>query len=622
MSSLQLPLFPPPSSWSLPLALPVIPRGEPIAVDLETNDPLLKEKGPSWRFGEGHVAGISVAWQRHVLYVPIAHLVGPNFRTDLARAWLADLFPRPRTYLANGLYDLGWLSHMGALPDNLSGHGRFVDVQVQAALLQEDHPQGYSLDALGTRFLKIRKDEKLLREAADAYGVNAKKDMWRLPPKFVGPYAEQDASLTLQLGLVLDELIAKESMQGILDLECETTKVLHAMHRQGIRFDLKKSEEINSIFLKKEKAIHPGFDVWSTPTVSAVLIKAGFALPKTDKGNYSCAKQVLKALASHGNLPDRILQTRHINRLRQTYVEDAAHFAFNGRVYPQYFQMGRDEGGTVTGRLAASNPNIQQVPKRSEEGKLIRQLYQADEGLLWGKADYSSQEPRLQVHFALASNLTSAEEARDAFHAGKKLYAFMEEKLAGRINYDQAKALVLGRSYGMGIETMSETVGVPPGECQRLLESFDEAFPYLIQLNDRVTATAKNRGWIRTLLGRRRHFDWWELHDRDRKNLPIFTKGAALAKWRGQPIRRAYTHKALNSLIQGSAADQTKAAMVRLFEEHGVVPYLQAHDELGLPLRPDSLQEDIKTYTELMATAVPNLLVRFAVDCDVAPHWQ
>lgn len=521
--------------------------------------------------------------------------------------------------MANASYDLGWMRSCGIISGSDVPSYRIVDVQILAALLEEDHPAGYSLNALGARYLKEKKDERLLRRAARALEIDPKSQMALLPARYVGQYAEQDASLTLRLGLYLDSLITKDGLCAIRDLETSLTPLFSIMEAQGIRFDTEAAIQLNARLRRQEAIMQKnlGIDVWRPSEVAKALIAEGYTLPYTDKGNVSCNKKVLSSL--DGPIPKQIRELRQISRLRQTYVENAMTFLQNGRIYPQFIQMGRDDEGTVTGRVSAKDPNIQQVPKRSEIGKEIRKLYLADEGKLWGKADYSSQEPRLQVHFALACQIDSAAATRDAFHRGVKLYTFIEEELKGRISYDDAKAIVLGRSYRMGIKTLSEMLHKPQDECQSLLDIFDSSFPYLSQLADRAEQVARTRGYLTTLGGRRRHFDYWEPDERTNKP-PIYGYANAVAAY--GKVRRAHIRKAFNSLIQGSAADQTKAAMLKLWQQYGVIPYLQAHDELGLPLPEEDTEQEAKKLTDVMANAIPDLNIDFVVDCDIARHWQ
>lgn len=615
-------LFKPDSKWREPAGLIEIDLRKPFALDLETYDPLLKIQGPSWRYGKGHIAGVAIAQGDRSFYYPVAHHDSRNIDINVIMHYLRDVFRNHRSeiWFANATYDLGWLGSIGVCDYSSAPCHTVCDVAIAGAILEEEHPEGYSLNALSKRFLGELKDEQLLKEAASAYGIDPKAEMWKLPARYVGPYAEQDAALTLRLGMHLERIIEEEDLGYIFSIECGITPIVVAMEQQGIRFDTRRAEELNDTLLKKEKKMQEELkiNVWATEEVANRLINEGYSVPKTKKGNWSCDKKFLKSLQGH--TPKMIQELRQMNRLRQTFVEDAAKLCYKGRVFPQFIQMGKDDEGTVTGRMASKNPNIQQVPKRSEIGKEIRKLYLATEGNLWGKFDYSSQEPRLQVHFALACGIEEAAAVRDAFHSGKKLYTFIEEMLRGVVSYDDAKAIVLGRSYKMGIATLSEMLNKPEDECQMILDKFDQAFPHLTKTAERVEQVARTRGYIKTLCGRRRRFNYWEPANRENKAPPVYGEENAREKY-GRVVR-AHIRKAFNSLIQGSAADQTKMAMLRIYQDYNTIPFLQAHDELGLPVPLDRKQEMVSIFQIAMENAVPNMNIRFVADCDLAPHWQ
>jgi DNA polymerase I-like protein with 3'-5' exonuclease and polymerase domains len=340
-------------------------------------------------------------------------------------------------------------------------------------------------------------------------------------------------------------------------------------------------------------------------------------VPRTEKGNYSCTKEFL----AHAKEPicQRINELRGINRLRKVFVEDIAlNGTYKGRIHADFRQTASDEGGTRSGRLSSSNPNLQQVPKRSKWGKLIRSLYVAEPDTLWCKADYSSQEPRLQVHYALLENLPGAVEAKEAFERGVKLYTFFEE--ATGLPYDTCKMLCLGIGYGMGKVKMSETLGVSIDECESILANFNRKAPFLRQLFDRTMSAASRRGHIRTIYGRKAHFNQWT----PGFGHPVFRDRDGALAYNANPqsnnthskIERAFTSKALNRLIQGSAADQSKLAMVQCFRE-GFDVRLPVHDEINAMVKTEA---EAKGLAEIMENVI-QLKVPTVADLDVGPTW-
>ena len=630
MRSFQQSLFLPESPWVCPTGLPeyLLHNNDPIAIDTETCDPLLRDRGPSWRYEQGHICGLCLATQNDQWYFPVGHLGGGNLDKGTVFSFFAELLRnKERTvYMAHANYDVGWLRFHDLLEEPKPGSWPFIhDVILTDALLCEEHPMGHGLDALAHRYLNKRKDEGLLRIAARELQLNPKKDLWKFPSKYVGPYGEWDARITFDIGQLQPERIAKDMLDEVWKLEMDLIPLIHQMTYQGIPIDEHECNKLNDRFLSQELELKKSFkfDPWSTKQVGQKLSDSGFTLPKTSKGNISADKAVLKSLSEFDsdnnplNLPAQIMTYRKINRLRKTFVEDALKWSHNGRIRPEFIQMAHDEGGTRSGRMASKNPNFQQVPKRGI-GKAIRSIYwSGDKGLNWGKLDYSSQEPRWQVHYGLLCNLRGAKDVRASFMDGVKLYTWMEENIPG-ISYDDAKMLVLARSYGMGIKTLSDTLQISKGEARTLMDNFDEGVPYISQLADMTRQSADSKGFICTYLGRRRRFLYWENVDKP-DVLPVFGKKAAQERWPEGRLRRAYTNKAFNSLIQGSSADQTKKAMLDIWKDTGKVPLCAVHDELDYTF---SEAEDPKGLCRMMEETFPDLLCPFKVDCDLGKTWQ
>ncbi len=250
-----------------------------------------------------------------------------------------------------------------------------------------------------------------------------------------------------------------------------------------------------------------------------------------------------------------------------------------GRIHAEIQQLRSDTGGTVSGRLSMSNPNLQQLPARNKDyGPLIRGLFLPEEGCQWGSFDYSQQEPRLVVHYA-ASIGEGYEGSRELVDAYTNASADFHQTVADLVGIDrkQAKTIGLGLMYGMGKHKLSNMLGVSYDEAQNLISKYNTKAPFVKLLSDRCMAKANNEGIIRTKLGRKCRFDMWEPKDFGVHTPERFEN--ASAKYGQANIKRAFTYKALNRLIQGSAADQTKQAIVSCYEA-GYLPLLQIHDEL------------------------------------------
>lgn len=612
---IQVPLLEPDSQWAPPDFLPDIADAE-IAIDLETKDPDLRTLGPSWHRGGGEVIGIAISSKTFTGYLPIAHLHGDNLDKVLVVDYVKYITSDPsKTYIFhNAPYDLGWLRTLGIKPQ-----GRIVDTMVTESLINEERPSGYSLDALSRSYLNRPKDETILREAAQAYNCDPKSEMWRLPARFVGPYAEVDAINTLAVYGKQQPYIGKDNLQRVFDLECEVTPIIVEMNQLGIPVDLVAAEQLNDEWTRQEKGLLQkvgNVDIWSTVQIAHLLDKEGIKYPLTEKGNPSITKQFLETYGQTNRTLRALREVRELNRLRNVFVyEGIIKGNVRGRVYPNFIQVASEDGGTRTGRFACRNPNIQQIPKRSQliDAKRIRSLYKADTEVLWASLDYSSQEPRMQVHYGIKHEIKSAEEAKEAFEKGIKLYTFIEQKCPG-INYDQAKAVMLGRSYGMGFRTMAETIGVSEEECRSILDSFDTYCPFISQLAERASQHAQRNGYVCSIYGRRRRFNYWA-QEGNRDSKPVYSAERAREAY-GKYIERIGTHKAFNAVIQGSCADQTKQAMVNIYKE-GIVPYSQVHDEINCPVVDEKQANLCK---EIMENAI-SLNLPTVADLDIGEHW-
>ena len=212
---MQEPLFPPQTEWVAPSSFPDLTGQDEIAIDLETCDPWLMSHGPGWAFKDrGNIIGVAVATEGWKGYFPIAHASGANLDKQVVYRWLKKQLDAPNSKVFhNAQYDVGWLMREG-----LTINGKIHDTMMAAPLLNENQ-YGYSLNKIGKLYLDEEKDETLLQEAADIFGVNSKSEMYKLPPEYVGVYAEQDADLTYRLWQKLKHLIHKENIHDIYNLE-------------------------------------------------------------------------------------------------------------------------------------------------------------------------------------------------------------------------------------------------------------------------------------------------------------------------------------------------------------------------------------------------------------------
>ena len=612
---LQNSLFPPQSDWSVPDFFPQFSETETVAIDLETYDPHLMTCGPGWATGRGHVVGIGVATKDWEGYFPIRHEGGGNLDEGIVLRWLTNLLNSTKREVVfhNALYDVGWLRREGVIV-----HGKILDTIIAAPLLNENR-FSYSLDNLGVEYCDERKDESLLKNAALAFGINPKSEMYKLHAKYVGPYGQQDASLTLKLWNKLKIEIAHQGLEKIFEMESKLIPLLLEMRWRGVRVDEEKAERVSKKLSTEEQKIQIeikrkyGTDVnlWANASLESIFEKNKIWFPRTAKGMASFQKDWLEG-HSH-ELPQLIVRARKLNKARTTFIDKMiGEHSFKGRIHAEAHPMRNDRGGTVTGRFSYSNPNLQQVPARDPEiGSLIRSLFIPEEGCQWGVFDYSQQEPRLTVHYANQMNLTGAKDAVKLYTEENADFHQIVADMAN-IPRKQAKTINLGLSYGMGKEKLIKELGIDDTEAENLFQQYHAKVPFIRALQDQCARVAMDRGYIRTFAGRRCRFDLWESRFERSQPLPL---EEAKDKY-GDDLKRSYTYKALNRLIQGSAADMTKLAMIGLWEE-GIVPHLQVHDEVDISIES---KEQADTVMRVMKNCV-TLAVPLLVDQELGTSW-
>jgi DNA polymerase I-like protein with 3'-5' exonuclease and polymerase domains len=514
----------------------------------------------------------------------------------------------------NASYDIGWMRREGIEIKN-----KIIDTMVAAPLIDENR-FSYALNALGREYLQEKKDERLLRDAAEAWSVDAKGGLHELPPMFVGPYAEQDAVLTLKLWEWQKAEMTKQDLWSIFDLESSLTPLLIEMRWRGVRVDLEKAETLSKKFrAKEEDALHrikslcgDEVEVWANASIQKAFDTLGLEYNRTELGSPSFQQSWLEAHPHE--MPRLIVQARKMNKARTTFIDGMIMGnQVNGRIHAELHPLRSDNGGTVTGRFSYSNPNLQQVPARDPEiGTAIRSLFIPEEGCQWGAFDYSQQEPRIVVHYADMMGLRGAEEAVQAFQHEDADFHQIVADMAG-IERKQAKNINLGLFYSMGVTKLSESLGLTLEEGKELFAQYHDRVPFVKELSERAVQRASKQGSIRTLLGRRCRFDKWEPAQFGTRK--IMDHKTAYTEY-GNAIKRAFTHKAMNKLIQGSAADMTKMAMKMLYDE-GIVPHIQVHDELDFSVSSDA---EIAKIKDIMEHCV-EMRVPIKVDIDLGPNW-
>lgn len=630
----------PPTQWVEPTELPDLRGSGVIAIDTETRDDgLANSRGAGWVYKAGYVAGVSVASKRGSIYVPLRHPETSNFDREAVRRWLQDHLDseKDKIVFQNASYDVGWITadlDLRVRPD-------FHDTMAMAYMLDEQR-LAYNLDSLCQWQGLPGKDERLLRDAAKAFGYDPKGELWKLPAKYVGPYADKDAVSTLGL---FEKFMPQLVGQDVLDaynLERELIPMVIAMRRRGVRFNTKRAAQVRDTLLAKRdealaelgRKLSIGRnvsidDVNSKKFLSNVFRSENIQIPSTEKGNDSFEADWMSKM-DHW-LPQLVARAHKMhdagNKFVQGYLLDYAH---RGRLHAEIHQFKNDRGGTKTSRFAYSDPPLQQMPSRDPEiADEIRGCFEPESGEVWGALDYSQQEYRLIVHFASLCRVAGAEKpvamyrenARTDFHS-------MVAELTG-LPRRRAKDVNFAKAFGAGVPKFALMTGMSLEEAAATMKQYDDEAPFVKRLSEYVQTVGSNRGYIRLLDGARARFERWEprwvdykLAQASGKPLAPCSREEAMSRihdadhpWSGA-LRRAFTHKAMNWLIQGSAARMTKLSMRACWRE-GLLPLLQMHDELDFSF---SSEKDAKRAEELMRDTV-KLEVPVIVDAEFGPNW-
>ena len=581
--------------------LPDLSKFPRIAIDVETYDPTLKELGPGVR-RTGYLIGIAVAVDSgESWYVPLRHQAGFNFDLDQAHAWAMNELTRPNQpkVAANIMYDLDFLYQWGIIVT-----APFYDVQVAEPLLDEQR-DSYSLQALSQFYLGEGKEETGIQAWAQEHlkkNQDPKGHLYLMPSELVQEYARKDAALVLKiLDLQLPKL-KDQNLMALFMLESKLTEVLLAMRRRGVRVDTKRLAEVEAYVLQQtiqnQTKLNElaGFEVNVNAATSLKLLcdQLGVQTITTEKGAVSFPQWWLAEQAVNHQVLELALEVRKLVKTDGTFLKGTIYdHLVQGRIHTSFNQLRSDFFGTVTGRLSSSNPNLQFLPARDPKvGQMVRGLFLPDEGDQWVMCDYSSVEPRISLHYA---EDTTAEEIKQALRKNPSMdiYAPMMARLP-QYTRAQIKNVFLGLSYGMGKAKLAKQLKLSLAEAREIIGSFNQMVPFLSDLSKRAMYVAESRGYVRTILNRRRRF----------------------------PNTR-FAYKAFNAIIQGGSADIMKLAMVKMFEsglfgEIGA-PLLTIHDELDFSV-PSSKLHLVHELKHQMEQAI-ELTVPLHVKPEIGTTW-
>lgn len=628
-------------SWKPYENFPDLSGAKLICFDTETKDPNLKEKGPGSLRKDGFICGFSVATDDGFKgYYPIKHEGGGNLQNvEGAIRWFKDTLENKVDKLgANILYDLEWV--YGDLGINVQG--RKFDIQIADPLLDENYPS-YSLDNCARRWLgETKAEDDLYFAGVNVLGLSPKdsdlqtdeekrKDivgqvkaqLYKLHSQFVGEYGEADARLPIDIFLKQKQKLEENNLWDLFLMETRLVDIIFAMRQKGIPVDLEKADKIRKQMqekfdgFKSQFIIQAGMDVdiWSNKSIAEMCDKKGFQYNKTAKGNPSFDSDWL---ASQENpVFKTLLNMRQYDRSGGVFIQSKIiDLAINGRIHPNWFQVKGERGGTVSGRLASANPNAQQFPARNEElARFVRSIMVAEKGKNWYVFDYSQQEPRVTIHYAYLLGLSGSAKAKDQFCENPKTdYHQMVADWTG-LSRKIAKSVNLGLAYGMGPKKYAEMYGKSLAEAKEIYGIYHRRLPYVKELSERCERSAKQKGFIKTILGRHCNFNLYGPPAYKPGIIPL-RKSEAVEKF-GLPVLQYFTYKALNRLIQGSSADMIKKAMIDCYDA-GYIPNMSVHDELDFAdIETDKQAKEVR---DILINAV-KLEVPLVVDVEKGENW-
>ena len=659
-----------------------------VAIDIETYDPNLKTKGLGAIRKDGFITGVAVATGKDTVYFGLHHSDKTTSKEEEKEFWdqLNKKLLQNSNIIKvfhNAIYDVCWLrSVTGKMLK-----GRLVDTMVAASVIDENRFK-YSLDALSKDYLNDSKYKYDLYEKAAIEGIkDPMSNMHKLSYGLVKVYAKQDVDLTLKLWNLFNKKLDKTlytkaennkvyTCRNIFELETRLFPCLVDMKFKGVRIDTQKLEHLGKRLRRRRDNLlsiikkHTGLklQLWAATSIKQLLDNRKITkFEKTPKsGMPKLPKDFLKT--HEDRFLKMVSKAREADKAVNTFIEGLKSYIYKGRIHADINQIKGDGGGTVTGRFSMSNPNLQQIPSKGYIGKKMRQLFIPEEGHTWGSFDYSQQEPRIVVHYAIKHGLSETEDLKERFDDDKADFHQVVADMA-KISRKQAKTINLGLFYGMGKGKLQAELNLDKAQAKTLFDTYHRKVPFVKELSDNLIRFAAKHKLIFTLEDRfcrfdkyesvnkrwdnnKRKFQEWdpeavEIKQSDGKikykgdwiTPKLFTREEAWTKfkllfnakskekveqlteeqrqdWFKNYFSPAFTYKALNRLVQGSAADMTKKAMVLLYEK-GIVPHIQIHDELCVSIKD---QETRNTIQKIMETAI-TLEINNKVDYEVGTNW-
>src|SRR5258708_5634163 len=478
----------PATGWLMPDSYPSLAGQGLIAIDVETYDPSLKTMGPG-ALRDGYICGIAVGTEAGFRrYYPIAHENGPNLDREKVFDWLRRELKRPVPKVgANLLYDLMYLTVAG-----IEVTGPFYDVQVAEPLLDENK-LSYSLNNLAIQWLGEGKPQNEMRDwLVEAYGeTNYKSNIHRAPRVVVGPYAEGEVDVPLRIFALQRVEIERQDLWDLFILETSLIPMLLAMWRRGVPINVSKTEELNSVLRQQQQTVQQelnslagtDIDVWAAASLAKVFDKAGVPYPYTEKtGKPSFRKEWL--MACRAPIAKPVTEVRRLDKFCGTFLEGyllKGHIT--GIVPAQFHQFKSTQARTLTGRFSSSTPNLQNIPVRTELGKMIRTLFEAELDKRWWKIDWSQIEFRLAIHHAARMKLRGAQEVIDQYLNDPSTdYHNVVAEITG-LPRASAKNINFAIIYSLGLDALADRLGASLDSAKDMYQSYLRRGPFLCKLH-------------------------------------------------------------------------------------------------------------------------------------------
>lgn len=668
---IRLPPPIPDTGWQRPENPPNLDSAVVVSFDTETKDPMLNEAGPGWARGIGHIVGVSLAVEDRVgnrgsWYFPLRHEIEAqhNLPPEPFFNWLRPIMARTTPKVgANLTYDIGWLAE-----ENITVNGPLYDVQFAEALLDEEAFQ--ALDVLAHKYLGTGKVTDLLYEwQKEAYPNTPDRkrrgDIYRSPPQLVGPYAEADAYLPLDIWARQKVQIEREELDYVFRLECDLIPLMVAMRRQGVTVDLAHAEELLheleaetvALYERVKRDYGRGIESTDSRQIGPLLEEQGIIVPRTAANNHSVQKEwlagldhplgkLLSDIREHEKICGTFIKSYIMNK--SIAIPGSNHMA---KLYPQFHQLkNRTEGkenGTGVGRFASSDPNLQNIPSRTKLGKKVREAFVPYPGhFQWRKNDYSQIHYRILAHYAVDDGDGSAEELRESYRNNVNMdyHDNVYYRVAPLLNWDitdeeakdfrrrPIKNVNFGLLYGQSVKALMDKTaayfgeGFGKAEGEAFFNAYFEGAPYVKPTMAEIGKEVQEFGFIRTLLGRRVRFNEWEPIRKQRgEHYPPLPYEQALRAY-GPSIKRAYEYRGVNYKFQGSEPDIMKHGMRECYQS-GVFdvtgyPAVTVHDELGFS-QIDESKEQKEAYEFIQRTMENTIKLRIPVrvDSTVGKNW-